>query len=413
MKKLILFFISQVILLPLFSQQSIKGKIIDDKNIPVAGASVQVKNTLRGTFSDIDGGFIIVASSNDTLVFSMLGMATQKIPVADNTNINVKLLEESKELGEVVVIGYGTVKKSDLTGSVATVKSVDLTKITSLNPEQALQGKVAGVQVTSTSGAPGAIPTLRIRGVGTFGNSSPIFVVDGVILDDISFLNSEDIASMEILKDASATAIYGSRGANGVILVTTKTGQKGEGKAVFSYSGEFSMQILAKKIDLLTGPEYATVVNEITPTYNNVNLVPNTDWQSLIFHPASIQSHQLSASGATQNNQYYLSIGYFKQEGIVDKSSYERLTFQLNNTYSLTKNIKVSNFMTITPYKQQNAPDVTYSAYRARPDLLPYNQDGSFAQVFNVGNPLQILHIPIIIIKGFVEWAIFMPKLRF
>ena len=388
MKKLVLFFISQFILIHVFSQQSVKGKITDDKNIPVIGASVQVKNTLRGTFSDVDGGFVIVASSNDTLVFSMLGMATQKITVAGKTVINVKLLEESKQLNEVVVIGYGTVKKSDLTGSVATVKSVDLTKITSLNPEQGLQGKVAGVQVTSTSGAPGAIPTLRIRGVGTFGNSSPIFVVDGVILDDISFLNSEDIASMDILKDASATAIYGSRGANGVILVTTKTGQKGEGKAAFSYSGEYSIQVLSKKIDLLSGRDYATVVNEITPTYNNVDLVPNTDWQSLIFHPASIQSHQLSASGATESTQYYVSMGYFKQEGIVDKSSYERVTFKLNNTYSLTKNVKLGNFVTITPYKQQNAPNVTYSAYRARPDLTPYNQDGSYAEVFNVGNPL-------------------------
>jgi len=138
MKKLVLFFISQVILFPIFSQQSVKGKITDDKNIPVVGASVQVKNTLRGTFSDIEGAFVIVASPSDTLVISMLGMATQKIPVAGNTNLNVKLLEEAKELGEVVVIGYGTVKKSDLTGSVASVKSVDLTKITSLNPEQAL-----------------------------------------------------------------------------------------------------------------------------------------------------------------------------------------------------------------------------------------------------------------------------------
>src|ERR1035437_1262002 len=170
MKKIILFFILQLILLPVFSQQSLKGKITDDKNIPVVGASIQVKNTLRGTFSDIEGAFVIVASPGDTLIISMLGMATQNIPVAGSTNINVRLLEESKELGEVVVIGYGTVKKSDLTGSVASVKSVDLTKITSLNPEQALQGKVAGVQVTSTSGAPGAIPTLRIRGVGTFGN---------------------------------------------------------------------------------------------------------------------------------------------------------------------------------------------------------------------------------------------------
>jgi len=388
MKKLLLVFISQAILLPLFSQQQITGKITDSKNISLAGASVQVKNTLRGTFSDVDGGFVIVASANDTLVFSMLSMETQKIPVGSKTIINVKLLESSTELGEVVVIGYGTVKKSDLTGSVATVKTVDLTKITSLNPEQGLQGKVTGVQVTSTSGAPGAVPTLRIRGVGTFNNSSPIFVVDGVILDDISFLNSEDIASMDILKDASATAIYGSRGANGVILVTTKTGKAGEGKATFSYSGEYSMQVLAKKIDLLSGMDYATVVNEITPTYNRPDLVPNTDWQSLIFHPASIQSHQLSASGASESTQYYVSMGYFKQEGIVDKSSYERLTFKLNNSYSLTKNVKLGNFVAITPYKQQNAPNVTYSAYRARPDLVPYNEDGSYAEVFNVGNPL-------------------------
>ena len=388
MKKLFLFFILQVILLPTFSQLTVKWKITDDKNIPVAGASVQVKNTLRGTFSDIDGGYIIVAAPNDTLVFSMLSMATQKIPVIGKTIIDVKLLEESKALGEVVVIGYGTVKKSDLTGSVSTVKSIDLTKITSLNPEQGLQGKVTGVQVTSTSGAPGAVPTLRIRGVGTFNNSSPIFVVDGVILDDISFLNSDDIASMDILKDASATAIYGSRGANGVIIVTTKTGQKDQGKTIFSYSVEQSVQVLAKKIDLLSGRDYATVVNEITPTYNNVDLVPNTDWQSLIYHPASILSHQLSASGATETTQFYVSIGYFKQNGIVDKSNYERITFKLNNSYSLTKNIKVGNFISITPYKQQNAPNVTYSAYRAQPILVPYNPDGSFAPVVNVGNPL-------------------------
>jgi TonB-linked SusC/RagA family outer membrane protein len=388
MKKSALFFLLQLILFPVFSQQTVKGRITDEKNLPVTGASVQVKNTLRGTFSDIDGNFIIAASATDTLVVSMLGMAAQQIPVAGKTVIDVKLLEESKILSEVVVIGYGTVKKSDLTGSVASVKTVDLTKITSLNPEQGLQGKVTGVQVTSTSGAPGSIPTLRIRGVGTFNNSSPIFVVDGVILDDISFLNSEDIASMDILKDASATAIYGSRGANGVILVTTKTGKKGDGKANFSYSGEYSVQVLSKKIDLLSGRDYATVVNQITPTYNNVDLVPNTDWQSLIYNTASIQSHQLSASGATETSQYYASMGYFKQEGIVDKSSFERITFKLNNTYSLTKNIKLSNFITITPYKQQNAPNVTYSAYRARPDLLPYNNDGSFAEVFNVGNPL-------------------------
>jgi TonB-linked SusC/RagA family outer membrane protein len=388
MKKLLLLFFSLVVLVPVFSQQSVKGKITDTKNIPLPGVSVQVKNTLRGTFSDINGDYVISATPSDTLVFSMVGMTTQSILVAAKTLINVTLPEESKLLNEVVVIGYGTIKKSDLTGSVASVKSIDLTKITSLNPEQGLQGKVTGVQVTSTSGAPGAVPTLRIRGVGTFNNSTPIFVVDGVILDDISFLNSADIESMDILKDASATAIYGSRGANGVILVTTKSGKKGEGKASFTYSGEYSVQVLPKKIDMLSGRDYATVVNEITPTYNNVDLIPNTNWQSLIFHPASIMSHQFSTSGANESTQYYVSLGYFKQEGIVDKSSYERVTIKLNNTYSLTKNIKLGNFISITPYKQQNAPNVVYSAYRARPDLLPYNSDGSFAEVFNVGNPL-------------------------
>ncbi|HKK43244.1 MAG TPA: TonB-dependent receptor, partial [Bacteroidales bacterium] len=388
MKKLVFLVIFQIIVVSAFSQQSVKGKVTDDKDNPVIGASVQVKHTLRGTFTDVNGSYSIEASSKDTLVFSMLGMSTQNIPVAGRSVINVKMSEEAKELNEVVVIGYGTVKKSDLTGAVSMVKSSDLTKITSLNPEQALQGKVTGLQVTSTSGAPGAIPELRVRGVGTFNNSSPIFVVDGVIVNNISFLNTDDIASIDVLKDASATAIYGSRGANGVIIITTKSGQKGNGKATFSYTGEYSMQYLAKKIDLLSGSEYATVVNEITPTYNNVDLVPSTDWQALIFHPAPIQSHELSASGATETTKYYISLGYFNQEGIIDKSNYKRLTFQLNNTYSLTKNLEVGNFITISPYKQQNAPNVTYSAYRARPDLLPYNSDGSFAEVLNVGNPL-------------------------
>jgi TonB-linked SusC/RagA family outer membrane protein len=388
MKKLLIISISFFSFCQLYAQQTIKGVIVDEKNAPLPGVAVVVKNTQKGIYTEADGNYLLTVTSKDTLVFSMLGMKTQVIPVGDKTVLNVKMVEEAQAVPEVVVIGYGTVKKSDLTGSVGTIKTADLTRITSLNPEQGLQGKVTGVQVTSTSGAPGALPEVRIRGVGTFNNSSPIYVVDGVIVDDISFLNSADIASMEILKDASATAIYGSRGANGVILVTTKTGEKGENKATFSYSGEYSQQILAKKIALLTGKEYAIVVNEITPTYNNVDLVPNTDWQSLVFHPASIQSHQLSASGATESSQYYVSIGYFRQNGIVDKSSYERITVKLNNTYDLTKNISLGNFLTITPYKQQNAPNVTYSAYRARPDLVPYNPDGSFAQIYNVGNPL-------------------------
>lgn len=210
--------IQSVLFLFLFSlgslsaQVAVKGTVMDDQNIPLPGVSILVKNTFRGTMSGSDGSYGITAQSSDTLVFSMVGMVTQEIIVGSQTVINVVLATETTVMDEVVVIGYGTVRKSDLTGAVSSVKTDDLLKVTSLNAEQGLQGKVTGVQVISTSGAPGAGAAVRVRGVGTFNNSSPIFVVDGVILDDISFLNSSDIASMEVLKDASATAIYGSRG---------------------------------------------------------------------------------------------------------------------------------------------------------------------------------------------------------
>ena len=192
-------------------------------------ASVAVKGTTHGAITDMNGNYRIEVNAGDAvLVFSFVGYERQEVEIGTKTQIDVVLKTKSAALEEVVVIGYGTIRKSDLTGAVSSVKAKDLTKITSVNPEQSLQGKVAGVQVTSTSGAPGAAPVVRIRGVGTFNNSSPIYVVDGVILDNISFLNSADIASMEVLKDASATAIYGSRGANGVIMVTTKTGVKGK-----------------------------------------------------------------------------------------------------------------------------------------------------------------------------------------
>ena len=331
----------------------------------------------------------LAAQPADSLIFRMLGMITVKEFVGNRTLINVTMNVETNLIEEVVVIGYGKVKKSDLTGSVSSVKTEDLLKITSLNPAQSLQGKATGVQVSSTSGAPGAGATIRVRGVGTFNNSSPIFVVDGVILDDISFLNTSDIASMEVLKDASATAIYGSRGANGVIIITTKTGTIGQEKASFNFSSEFGIQSLAKKIDLLNGREFAVISNEIVPgSYNNVDLVPNTDWQDLIFNTAPVQNHQFSITGATKLTQYYVGIGMFIQDGIIDKSSYNRFTLKLNNTYNLTPHFRLGNNLTIAPFRQENAPNVTYSVYRAQPLLEPYYEDGSYAVVYNVGNPL-------------------------
>jgi TonB-linked SusC/RagA family outer membrane protein len=362
-----------------------------DTKETLPGATILVKGTTKGTSTDIDGKFtLIVAAEDAVLVISFIGYETQEITIGSQSIFTIALEPSKVMLSELVVIGYGTVRKSDLTGSVGSVKAKELTKVTSLNPEQSLQGKVAGVQVTSTSGAPGATPSVRIRGVGTFNNSSPIYVVDGVILENISFLNTADIESMEILKDASATAIYGSRGANGVILITTKTGTIGEEKTNFSYSGEYSIQNLSKKIDLLDGKEFATIANEIPgdPNYNNIDAVPNTDWQDLVFNPAPINNHQLSAWGSSKKTQYYIGIGYFNQKGIVDKSGYERITLKFNNTYNLTNHFKFGNNITISPYKQQNSPDVTFQAYRAWPTLEPYRADGSFAGVPGVGNPL-------------------------
>jgi TonB-linked SusC/RagA family outer membrane protein len=361
-----------------------------DTKESLPGATVLIKGTTRGTVTDIDGKFTLsIPSGPVVLVFSFMGYDTQEITVTNESVLNVVLHPTQLSLNEVVVIGYGTVKKSDLTGSVSSIKSQDITKLTTLNPVQSLSGQVTGVQVTSPTGAPGTNPFVLIRGIGSFGGTQPIYVVDGVITNDISFLNSEDIKSMEVLKDASATAIYGARGANGVILITTKSGEAGAVKTTFNVTGEYGIQYLAHKIDLLNGTEFATITNEIKPgTFNNVDLVPNTDWQDLIFSPAPMYNFQASATGSTKSTQYYVSLGYFGQQGIIDKSYYNRITLQLNNTYNLSQYVKLGNNLTISPTKEQIAPDVTYAAYRAQPVFVPYNQDGSFAEVPYVGNPL-------------------------
>lgn len=371
--------------------RTITGTVIAaDNQESLPGASILVKGTTTGTVTDIEGKYTLQAPAGElTLVFSFIGYESQEIILTTQSVIDVVLNPSKVSLDEVVVIGYGTVRKSDLSGSVASIKSEDITKITASNPVQSLQGRVSGVQVTSGSGAPGASPVVRVRGVGTFNNTSPIYVVDGVILDDISFLNASDIESMEVLKDASATAIYGSRGANGVIMVTTKTGKAEEGRTVFSFSGEAGIQALAKKIDLLNGREFAVISNEIKAgSYNNVDAVPNTDWQDLVFDIAPIQNYQLSASSASKTMNYYLGVGYFNQDGIIDKSKYQKITTKLNINFNLTEWLDLGANFTVTPFKQQNAPNVTYQVYRAQPLLEPYYDDGSYGVVYNVGNPL-------------------------
>ena len=377
---------------PVYSQDiKITGTVTDVQyGDLLIGVTVTVPGTSIGAVTDLNGRYnLTVRPTDKQLNFSYTGYTSLLVDINGRTEINVQLYEQADLLREVVVVGYGTQKKSDLTGAVSSVRGADLTKIPSPSAEQALQGKVAGVQVSSASGAPGSVPVIRVRGVGTFNNASPIFVVDGVILDNISFLSAADIASMEVLKDASATAIYGSRGANGVIIITTKQGTQQGGKPGYSFSAEYGIQHLAKKIDLLSSREFGAYVNEITPgSYNNLDALPNTDWQDLIFQDAALGNYQFSVSGASDRQQYYVGVGLFHQEGIIEKSRFDRLTVKLNNTYKLSEKIRIGNNLTLAPFQQKNAPNVTYAAYRAQPVIKPFNADGSFAEVPGVGNPL-------------------------
>jgi TonB-linked SusC/RagA family outer membrane protein len=377
---------------PVLAQINVKGRVTSaSDNTPLPGVNILVRGTTTGTTTDAQGQYqLAVPAGSSVLVFSFIGYSTQEVALGGRTVLDVSLAEDLTALEEIVVVGYGAQRKSDLSGSVASIRGEDLTRVPAMNPMQALQGKVAGVQVTSESGAPGAGVVVRIRGVGTFNNASPIYVVDGVILDDINFLSAGDIQSMEVLKDASATAIYGNRGANGVIIITTRQGTANRESVEFSASAEVSVQTLQRKIDLLNGTEFATLVNEIRPgSFNNVDRVPNTDWQDLIFRNAPMHNHQFSATGSSKRMQYYVGVGYFRQEGIIPKSNFERLTIKLNNTYHLSKSVRIGNNVTIAPFNQQNtAGNAVFVVYRAQPTIPPFNPDGTYSEVPGVGNVL-------------------------
>lgn len=393
MKKIFIYLIFSFFQLSLMAQtRNVTGKVTSaEDGLPLPGVNIVVQGTSRGTVTDFNGDYTLeLTGSENALTFSFVGFLSQTLTIGDQTTVNVTLAPDSKTLDEVVVIGYGTVMKSDLTGAVSSLKSKDITPVPAVSPLQALQGKVPGVQITSGSGAPGQGPIVRIRGTGTFNNANPIFVVDGVILDDINFLNSGDIESWDILKDASATAIYGSRGANGVIVVTTKKGARGQAAPTINLSANYSIQKLQKKIDLLNGREFAIIANEIMPgSYNNVDAVPDTDWQDLIFQSAPIHDYQFSAAGGSDKMQYYVGLGYFKQEGIIPKSSYERVTLKFNNTYHLNNAIRLGSNLSFTPYKQQNTNgNAPFAVYRAQPTIMPFQPDGSYSPVPGVGNVL-------------------------
>lgn len=380
--------------------QAVGGTVVSsDGARPIAGASVAIKNTNIGTITDASGRYSLEVNNlaADTLVFSSIGYSRQEIPVNNQTTIDVTLVQQAIALEELVVIGYGTQQRRDVTGAVSTVNTEDLAQVATPNVEQALQGRIAGVQVTPSSGEPGSDAVIRIRGVGTLGDASPLYVVDGMLLDDISFLSPNDIASMDVLKDASATAIYGSRGANGVIIVTTKQGSTGA-PTRFTVSAFAGVQEVQRRIDMVTPAEYAMLANELAanqglaePYFPDLGAVgPGTDWQDEIFRSAPIQSFQASATGGAENISYYFSGNFVRQQGVIEKSDFDRFTLRLNNDYNLTDRFRLGNNINFTYTDDKRAPGVLRTLYYADPTITPRDETGNFSNGnvrSSAGNP--------------------------
>jgi TonB-linked SusC/RagA family outer membrane protein len=330
---------------------NVKGRVTDNAGVGLPGVSVKVTGTQTGTQTDIGGNYAISAPANGTLNFSFIGFTTQNVNISNHAILNITLNEDVRNLNEVVVVGYGTQKKSVITGAISGVTAKDFEDQPVTRIEQVLQGRTSGVTIAMNDGQPGSGATVRVRGITTFGNSDPLYVVDGVVVDNggISYLNQSDIESIEVLKDAASQAIYGTRAAAGVILVTTKKGKANSFR--INYSGYYGISAPARKLDLLNATQYATLRNESSVAagkgilyQNPQSLGTGTDWQSLIFNnSARKQDHELSLSGGGDKSTYYTSFGYLDQEGIVATpiSHYTRINFRVNQTY---KPVKWLNF---------------------------------------------------------------------
>ncbi len=369
--------------------QTVSGTVTADGQ-PLPGATVLLKGTTKGASTDFDGNFTIEATPEGVLVISYIGYATKEVTVGNQTQINISL-DESNELDEVVVIGYGTQRKSDLTGSVSSVSSEDLTAIPVSRVDQALQGRASGVQVTQVNGAPGAGTVIRVRGGNSItGSNEPLWVVDGIVVGtnfNLNNINSNDIKSIEILKDASSIAIYGSRGANGVVLVTTKNGAGiGAGKPEISVNLYTSSQILPELPDRLSQREQIEFTNESArfrsaaePFPNDPSTYPDNDWVDLVLGPAPIYNADVSVSGASDNVNYYTSFNYFNQEGIVKSSGLEKYIFRTNLDLKISDKVKTGFRLNYSRLEQDNAlASFSQAAFGIARTQPIYNDDGSY-----------------------------------
>ena len=414
----------------------VKGVVKDSNGEPLLGVNVLVKGTTIGAVTDIDGNFSFEAPAGCTLVISYIGFESQEVKVKGNAPLNIILKEDSEALDEVVVVGYGVQKKSDVTGALSSVKGDDLTKLSISRTDQALQGQMAGVMVQNSVAAPGESPNIIIRGGNSLkGENAPLVVIDGVLGGDLSLIDPNDITSIEVLKDASSTSIYGSRGANGVIMVTTKRGQTG--KPTVSYSGYVSLSQVSKKMDMLNGQELYGLLKEAQEKYpttalkipewidpNNLN---NTDWQDEVFRTAPITGHSLSVSGGTETTRYSLSGNYLMHQGIVKNSDFNRAGIRANIEQKLGKKVTVGALINASRSSSSNASvnqmngsdggGVTFSALGFGPLVPVYKEDGSLSGPLKDGaqmnNPVALINDQVVdkfrnYFQGtaFLEWEI-------
>lgn len=376
-------------LLPMciFAQQiTVQGVVKDQTGETVIGASVMEKGTTNGTITGIDGDFSLNMSSNGTLVVSFVGYKTQEVQVKGQKQLQVVLSEDAEMLDEVVVIGYGTMKKSDLTGAVSSIGNKDIKDSPVSNLGQAIQGKISGVQIVD-AGKPGDNVSIKIRGLGSINNCDPLVVIDGVPTDlGLSSLNMADVERLDVLKDASATAIYGSRGANGVVMITTKRGTEGKGK--LAVSANYSFQNATNVPSLLNAAQYAELSNDMmvnsgrnpNPEWANPSeLGAGTDWMDELLRTGVMQNYTVSYSGGNEKSHYYVSGGFLDQSGIVKSVNYRRFTFQSNSDAQVLKWLKFSNNITFSADTKKSGSYNIGDALKALPIYPVKNEDGSWS----------------------------------
>jgi len=387
MKKLLLVLLSSCCAFAAWSQATeVTGRVLSSEdNLPIPGVNVVVEGTTRGTTTDVDGNYSIqLQPGENVLVFSFVGFATAQVQVNGRSVVDVTLQPEVTALEEVVVVGYGEQRRIDITGSVSNIEGEEISRQPSPNPISALQGRVAGVQITN-SGQPGASPEIRIRGTGTvYGDPNPLYVVDGVWYDDISWLNPQDIADISILKDASSQAIYGVRAANGVVLVTTRKGRQDSPVAV-SYDGFVGSQVVTNQVEMANGPQYAEMINELDmingdpARYEDPSSFGTTDWFRQVLRAALIHNHTLSIQGGGERSTFNFSLGYLNQEGTVEGNEFERVTARLQNEIRAFDFLKFGYTITGAMNNSDDLPaGIFHQLYTASPITPVYYADGTY-----------------------------------